>query len=791
MQIDILDVTNTGPAGPYSLTVSNGSVSVQLGYTLTPSTSVTNATITASSDSDSATHVVYTTTFTATNGLTNDGYSTITLAFPSDYTPPTYTSNCNQVVIEDLTTSTTDTCSQVIPTTVGQSVTYEVPIAIVPGDRVQVTWVGVTNPSSSTGPQAIQIATSADPIATGFTPPLSLVAPTSVSNGTVATSSTSEGASEVAYTTTFQATNSLVSGNSTITLTLPSGYTPPSYSSNCNQITILDETTSASENCAPSIPTTSGQTITFVPLTNINAGDTVKVVWYGISNPASVTNPLTFELNTSGDPVLDNLTPQLSLTSQTAVGSLAMAPSNSTAGATGVTYTAHFTTTNSLVSETGANSMINVTFPTGTVLPSITSNCGQVVLDDTTTSTNYNCSPSNPTVSGEILSYQVDANIAAGDHLQLLINGVTNPASTNCDGSQSASLDTSADPLSAAAPYTIASASSAPVLAVPTLGPGQVNLSWSAPGCANGSPISSYTVLRSTVSGSESTLQTGITGTTYQDTGVTIGTTYYYEVEAVNGVGSSPHSNEEGATPIAIPESTTTALTPTIASSTTYGSETTETFAGTVTGQSGDGFPQGTVTVSYGSATTLCQSTLSGGSGDVANFSCSLTATQLPSGPYTNVVATYAAGTSSNGDFSYNGSASSPGPELHGEPRGGVHHHGAHADDRLVDDLWVRDHRDLRRHGDGSERRRLPPRDGDRLLRQPDAGRVVQSAPAGRLGGRLELHLLADRHPAGGGQLHERGRRLQPRGHLVVECELHLHDLDVEPRPELHGEPGL
>ncbi len=107
-------------------------------------------------------------------------------------------------------------------------------------------------------------------------------------------------------------------------------------------------------------------------------------------------------------------------------------------------------------------------------------------------------------------------------------------------------------------------------------------------------------------------------------------------------------------------ENTTTALTPTIASSTTYGSETTETFAGTVTGQSGDGIPQGTVTVSYGSATTLCQSTLSGGSGDVANFSCSLTATQLPSGPYTNVVATYAAGTSSNGDFSYNGSASSP-----------------------------------------------------------------------------------------------------------------------------------
>ncbi|HSZ35510.1 MAG TPA: fibronectin type III domain-containing protein, partial [Acidimicrobiales bacterium] len=663
VQIDILDVTNAGPAASDGLTVNNGSVSVQLGYTLTPSTSVTNATITASSDSDQATHVVYTTTFTATNGLTSDGYSTITLTFPSDYTPPTYTSNCNQTIIEDLTTATSDSCSQVTPTTSGQSVTYEVPIAIAPGDRVEIAWSGVTNPSSSTGPQAIQIATSADPTATGFTPPLSLVAPTSVSNGTLTSvSSTSESASQVAYTTTFKATNSLIAGNATISLTLPSGYSTPAYTSNCNFITIVDETTSNSENCAQANPTTSGQTITFVPLISINPGDTVQVVWYGISNPASVTNPLTFELNTSGDPVLDNLAPQVNLTSPTGVGSLTISPSNATAGTSGVTYTANFTTTNSLVSETNANSVITMAFPTGTGLPSITTNCGQVVLDDLTTTTDYSCSPSTPTVSGETLTYAVPADIAAGDHLQLQVLGVTNPTSTSCTGSQSASLDTSADPMSESASYTIASASLAPVLAVPTVGPGQVNLSWSAPTCTNGSPISSYTVLRGTSSGSETPLQTGITGTTYQDTAVNAGTAYFYKVEAVNGVGASPPSNEESATPLVTPENTTTALTPTIATSTTYGSETTETFAGTVTGQSGDGFPQGTVTVFYGSPTQtqLCHATLSGGSGDVADFSCSLTATQLAAGSFTNVVATYAAGTSSNGNFSYNTSTSSP-----------------------------------------------------------------------------------------------------------------------------------
>ncbi|HSZ37740.1 MAG TPA: hypothetical protein VK773_11675, partial [Acidimicrobiales bacterium] len=107
-------------------------------------------------------------------------------------------------------------------------------------------------------------------------------------------------------------------------------------------------------------------------------------------------------------------------------------------------------------------------------------------------------------------------------------------------------------------------------------------------------------------------------------------------------------------------ESTTTSLNA-IATSTTYGSETSETFSGTVTGQSGDGIPQGSVTVSYGSATALCSvNPLSGGSGDSVGFSCSLTATQLAAGSYSNVVATFTSTGSSNPDFTYTGSASSP-----------------------------------------------------------------------------------------------------------------------------------
>ncbi len=115
---------------------------------------------------------------------------------------------------------------------------------------------------------------------------------------------------------------------------------------------------------------------------------------------------------------------------------------------------------------------------------------------------------------------------------------------------------------------------------------------------------------------------------------------------------------------VATPENTTTSLT---VPSLTFGSEgSPAAFTGTVAGPSAsDGIPAGTVTVYYDYGVTgqtqLCHETLSGGSGDSVNYSCSLaSATQLPAGPYTNVVASYGGGSSSNSSFSYNASTSSP-----------------------------------------------------------------------------------------------------------------------------------
>lgn len=75
-----------------------------------------------------------------------------------------------------------------------------------------------------------------------------------------------------------------------------------------------------------------------------------------------------------------------------------------------------------------------------------------------------------------------------------------------------------------------------------------VNLTWTAPS-DNFSPITGYNIYRRTMGGTETLLKKLGNVTSYRDAGLKNGTTYFYRVSAVNGVGEGPLSNERSAQP--------------------------------------------------------------------------------------------------------------------------------------------------------------------------------------------------------------------------------------------------
>ena len=118
-------------------------------------------------------------------------------------------------------------------------------------------------------------------------------------------------------------------------------------------------------------------------------------------------------------------------------------------------------------------------------------------------------------------------------------------AAVNAVGTGTASNEASATPQAAA------TVPGAPTGLAATGGNASVKLSWTAPASNGGAAITGYDVYRGTSLGGEGStpIATGVTGTSFTDTGLTNGTAYYYTVAAVNAVGTGTASNEASATP--------------------------------------------------------------------------------------------------------------------------------------------------------------------------------------------------------------------------------------------------
>jgi aryl-phospho-beta-D-glucosidase BglC (GH1 family)/fibronectin type 3 domain-containing protein len=196
-----------------------------------------------------------------------------------------------------------------------------------------------------------------------------------------------------------------------------------------------------------------------------------------------------------------------------------------------------------------ANAFCNVAeveFDGHPAVPSVPTNLvvapgnAQVALTWNTASDAASYNVKRATVSGG--PYSTIANVTGTGYTNTgLSNGTTYyyvVSAVNAGGESANSAQTSATPQVPAPP--------APAGLVATGGDAQVALTWNA-----SSGAASYNVKRATVSGGPYSTITNITGTSFTDTGLTNGATYYYVVSALNAAGESGNSDQASATPSA------------------------------------------------------------------------------------------------------------------------------------------------------------------------------------------------------------------------------------------------
>ena len=364
------------------------------------------------------------------------------------------------------------------------------------------------------------------------------------------------------------------------------------------------------------------------------------------------------------------------------VGSVSFVPSDRQ-GAASATWTVGFTTSASGALAIGGTITINA--PASTTFPSAAS--AYKVNGTTATAT--------PTTAAGTVT--IAAPVAAGKSsaISVAITGVTNPASgtyANTAFSVSTSTDTVAsNPASGLSFSSVISgvsfSPSSPVSGVSanwTVGfttsasgalaiGGTITINAPAsttfPSAASAYKVNgttatatpttaagTVTITTPVAVGSSSAVSVAITGVTNPASGTYANTTFSVST-STDTVASNPASGQAFSVGSA---STTTGLALS-SSSVAYDSETSEIFTVTVTGQTGDGHPEGTVAV-YNSSTKLCSATLNPVGGHSASATCSLTAHELAAYSYSDVFATYSPGTpsSSNAGYTYGASSSTP-----------------------------------------------------------------------------------------------------------------------------------
>ncbi len=429
---------------------------------------VTQPAVALSSTAASANTVTYTINFsTSASGAIPAG-GTITLAAP----PGTLWPSSQQLSSYVLTDSTTPSGSfgsaaglrfaaPGLPiynflNASGADVSITVPNAINAGDALSLVVSGVANPGAGNG--SVAVSTSADPTPVSSTN-YTITAAGSVSQPSVALSSTAAGANAVTYAINFSTSASgAVPAGGTINLAAPPGTLWPS-SQQVTSYVLTDSTTPSGSFgsaaglhfAAPGLPiynflNSSGADVSITVPNPINAGDALSLVVSGVANPGAGNGSVA--VSTSADPTPVSST-NYTITAAGSVSQPAVTLSSMVSGAGGVTYTIGFN-----AGATGAmpsGGTITITAPPGTLWPAILND--YALTDTATSSGSFSSAKSVQTAAnGSTVTIGLPTAIQAGDTLSLSVVGVTNPGA----GADTLTVSTASSPSPAiSASYTL------------------------------------------------------------------------------------------------------------------------------------------------------------------------------------------------------------------------------------------------------------------------------------------------------------------------------------------------
>jgi hypothetical protein len=446
VQIQFIGVSNPNETSATpeigTITTSNDPLTVDASYTIPQNSSAFAAT--ASNSALGVSNVTYNigpidvTSSSSTTGLGSSSSDPFSLTFTSgsasdpSVTLPGAAGQYTVSVTNSSGTKSTDTVTSAAPTnntTEGTSsvgLVLTTPLAV--GDTVNVTVVGVINPSSPT-----TSVTVTDSVNTGDSSSI----PYGTQIGSLTTSlmpptSASTGSTTANLVTSFVSTDAMSSSNSNnyTVITLPSGL---AFTTTSVQAAVTVGSGSSAVTSEETVTTGNNNTVATVTMPSVNAGQQVAITVFGVSvTGSSGTNSYTVGVATGADSLTAYGTATEDFT--VASGNVPVVLSN-----TGLQASSNYTIsgleataaipadTNTVGSTFGTGTgdyELELAFPSETSLP--TSASDYTITDSTNSSGSGQVS--GVTVSGSDVYLTVANNIAENDVFSIAVDGAINPA---------------------------------------------------------------------------------------------------------------------------------------------------------------------------------------------------------------------------------------------------------------------------------------------------------------------------------------------------------------------------